>query len=284
MARMMIWKTFGVWIAVIILLSVFCWKIFSAFPDGRFHISFLDVGQGDSMLLKTARGQMILVDSGPGSRVMEALSKNPLVGPFDRYFDAIIVTHFETDHGEGFLSVLDSYDVGRIFINGELRGSELESGFFRRAKEKDIPVFVVRSDLDLQIDDETFVDFVYPFFGRVEHYNGKSLNNTSVSLRVIHGGKPILFSGGDMEFPLEEKLLTRKSLNLSAEVFKVSHHGSKGTNSDTFLRAVHPKIAVISCGFHNRYGHPHAEALSRLSAVGASIRRTDLEGTVDITF
>lgn len=284
MMRMTLWKILGVWVGVLVLIAVFCWKIIAAFPDGRFHVSFLDVGQGDSILLKTARGQMILVDSGAGSRVMEALSGNPLLGPFDRYFDAIVVTHFETDHGEGFLSVLDSYDVGRIFISGELRGSELESGFFRRAKEKNIPVFVVRSDHDLQIDDETFVDFVYPFFGRIEHYNGKSLNNTSVSLRVIDHGKPILFSGGDMEFPLEDTLLSRKSFNLSAEVFKVSHHGSKGTNSEKFLRAVRPKIAVISCGFHNRYGHPHTEALSRLAAVGASIRRTDLEGTVDIAF
>lgn len=285
MAREMVWKIFGVWIGVIVLLCIFSWKIFVGFPDARFHVSFLDVGQGDSILLKTGRGQMILVDSGAGSRVMEALAKNSLIGPFDRHFDAIVVTHFEKDHAEGFLSVLDSYTVGRIFMNGELRGSELESGFFRRAKEKNIPVSVVRSDRDLQIDEDTFLDFLYPFLGRVEHYSGGSLNNTSISFRVIHRGKPILFSGGDMEFPLEDTLLKKNpALHFSAEVFKVSHHGSRGTNSEKFLRAVHPKIAVISCGFRNGYGHPHAEALSRLSAVGSSIRRTDLEGTVDIAF
>lgn len=304
-------KIFLYWLSGIVLIFFFLLQTLAQFPDGRIHIFFLDVGQGDAILIRTPRGQNILIDSGPSKNILKAFSKTSalqgILPFFNRRIDLAIVTHFEKDHAEGFLEMFDRYEIKKFLISGALRGSNLEKEFFQKIKEKKIPIQLVSSNRDLQIAENLYLDFLYPFQGKYDLIGkNKSLNETSVTFRLVRCTKrseahansnlrskgiecaegkqiPLLYSGGDSGFALEEMLIKNR-LDLSAKILKVSHHGSRYSTGEKFLQLINPQTAVISSSRKNSYGHPHEDTLSRLSRTGTAIRRTDLEGTVEAVF
>jgi competence protein ComEC len=295
------------WATVVIVLGFFSLDLLGQLPDGRLHILTLDVGQGDAIFLRTPHGKTVMIDAGKGHSVMNQLPQ--VLNFFDRKIDIAIVTHFDSDHAEGFLDVLRSYQVGQIFLSGALKGSPLENKFFQAANQGrsdghaggddagGVPIAFVRSDRDIELEPGIFLDFLYPFLPLTsQHFD--ALNDTSVTLRLVVDvstgentsvgqrvtRKSLLFSGGDMGFDLED-LLMKSGQDLRAEILKVSHHGSKYSSGAEFLRAVAAKMALISVGAKNRYGHPTAEALGRLQDAGiTNVRRTDREGRIDVGF
>lgn len=259
--------------------GLFAFHLFQELPDGNLRVHMLDVGQGDSLLIQTPERQFIMIDAGEGTTILSELSR--VLGFFDRRIELLIVSHLDRDHVEGFLSVIERYEIGGVLMSGAFHNSQLERLFFRKLEARGVPVYFAESGRDIRIGNEIFLDILYPFHS-LAGVRVQNLNEASVVFRLVqrqrdavHG---LLFSGGDIGFSAEHALL-KSGLDLRADLLKVSHHGSKFSTDELFLEAVQPNITAISAGKGNRYGHPHADLLDRLGDL--PIRRTDLEGALE---
>ena len=263
----------GMVIAIIIVIGVFSLSR----RMSPMTVTVLDVGQGDALFIETPRKRQMLIDGGPSSTVIQKLGR---VMPFyDRSIDVIVLTNPDADHFVGLIEVLRRYAVGKILMTGVKKESTLYETFLATLRERSVPVTMVVAPDVLALDEETSFSILAP----LESWEGRpteSINDTSIVGRLDYQDFSMLFTG-DATVKVEEELL-RNSAQLDADVLKVGHHGSKTSSSADFLAAVSPELAVVSLGKNNRYGHPHAEVLSRLDAVGIPLRRTDADGDIRI--
>lgn len=247
-------------------------------PDGKVHVWFLDVGQGDAIFIETPSGQQILVDGGPDNSVVQELGK---VMPFwDKTIDLVVMTHPDADHLNGLPEVLKRYEVESVLETGvECSTSQCES-WRGLIKEKGIEKYIAKFGQTIDMGDgvQLFV------FNPIESKEGESVskkNNTSVVIKVVYGEQSLLLTG-DIEGRVESKLVLA-GLDINSDFLKIAHHGSKTSSTREFLDAVSPAIAFISAGTKNRYGHPTQEVLNRLENDDIKYYRTDLSGTIELT-
>ena len=258
-------------IAALIILDVFIFAYIFSPPNDSLEVYFLDVGQGDSEFIDLAGGVQVLIDGGPpNGKAVQALGR---IIPFsDRYIDLIIMTHAQLDHFGGLIDVLDTYEVGAFLWNGVEGTTSAFQGLKDVIESRNIPVIVLGAGDRIKYGDNYF-KILSP---NKSLLGAKNLNDTSIVTQLISGEIKILFTG-DISQKTENKL--SNTYDLTSNILKVSHHGSKYSSSPNFLSAVHPALAIIQVG-KNSYGHPTAETLGRLAVVGAKIFRTDSDGTV----
>ncbi len=281
------WKFFCAWIAVIVVVGVGAGVALGELPDGRLHIFMLDVGQGDGMLLRTPDGKHVLIDAGEGAHVREPLRK--VMGFFRDRIDLVVVTHFDRDHAEGFLSVFDEYEVGAVLMTGIEQRSEIQRRVLEKIAVHDVPVILARADLDLMLDRDVMMDVLWPLESTAGRYVEKA-NESSIVTRIVVRDyadrlwRSVLLTTGDIGFPTEKKLVLKygESGQLRSDFLKVGHHGSRYSSDLDFLRAVSPSCALISVAAKNGYHHPHPDALGRLDEVTSCVRQTAKEGTIEI--
>lgn len=267
--------SFGVLVIIVVVLGA---REYRLLPDGKTHIVFFDVGQGDSALLTLAGGERVLIDGGPDWSTLERLgSYMPF---FDRRIDVLILSHPNTDHMAAFPEVLRRYSVGTLVTAGTVFDSGIYAATLSGASIRNVPLIVMRAGQTIVVGDDT-LEALWPPTEMPRGFS-KNENNASLTLRFTHAGKRILFTG-DLE-EIVEKTLVEAAADLRADILKVPHHGSRSSSSTGFLLAVQPSIAVISVARDNAYGHPHPHVLDRLRAVGAEIRRTDEEGDIEIVW
>lgn len=247
--------------------------IFSA-PDGGPEITFLDVGQGDAILIETANGRNILIDGGPDKKVIKELSQNLDFG--DRTLDLVVLTHPHSDHLTGLNSVLERFEVGRILVPPVEPESPAYKYFLKRSDKLNIPTLEVTAPFQAELAPDCDLDLIYPF----EDSEWDNLNNASLVSRLDCSGLSFLFTG-DIEKEVEKEILDRNP-DLDSDVLKVAHHGSADSGSKEFLRAVSPDLAVIPVGEDNRPGHPDLRTIKKLQRTGALILRTDENGAVKV--
>lgn len=259
-------------------LGVVLFVLFGQLPDKSFHIYFLDVGQGDSIYIKTPQNHQILVDAGAGDSVIDELSE--VIPFFDKSIDLIVLTHPDKDHVEGFSSVLEKYKVENVLLTGVQKESKIYEEVLEKILKEDCTVFIAQAGSDFKIG-EVILDIIFPL-NQAFATDPKESNNVAVAMRVIYKDKIILLTA-DLEEEIENKLAGRYK-NLQANIFKAGHHGSKTSTSEKFLKAAKPDVVVISAGKNNSYGHPHQEVVERLEKFGTKIRRTDLEGRIEYVF
>lgn len=257
-----------------IVLGVREWRLQ---PDHRTHISFLDVGQGDSALIVTPSGRTVIIDGGPDWSTLEGIGSS--LPFFHRTIDVLILSHANLDHFASFPEILTRYRVTTLYVSIDTVQSPWFLKILHSAEQSHTTVKTIRHGDTIALDTDCMIDVLWPP-KRIDPSLVKELNNTSLVLRLHDKQQSALFTG-DMESIVEEALL-RAGIPLQSDILKVAHHGSKTSSTDAFLRAVHPKIAVISVGKDNTYGHPNADVIRRLTAVGAEVRRTDEEGEVDV--
>lgn len=253
----------------------------SAIVSAPLRIYFLDVGQGDSVLIATPEQKYILVDGGPGDAVLAQLGK---VLPYNqKKIDTIILTHPHADHLEGLIPVLRRYQVEQIFYSGVPHTTDEFLEWLRLIKEKGIALKKVDHAFVLDVGAGVAFEFLYPFKDlTIEKSVDKNLNNTSVVFRLVYGQTSILFTG-DAENPAEEDILKQHPKEkLKSNAIKVGHHGSKTSSGEDFIKAVAPQMAIISAGKDNDYGHPHLRTLRRLERLGIKIYRTDQIGLIEL--
>ncbi len=238
-------------------------------PEGSsLAVHFLDVGQGDSALV-LCDGAAMLIDGGESDQSSFLYS---YLRDLDvRYLDDLVATHPHSDHTGGLSGAVQIAQVGTALSPVADWDTKSFQSLAKYLAEQDV-AFTIPSPGD------TFAlgSAVVTVLGPLKNYD--ETNNASIVLRIDYGKTSFLFTG-DMERDAEADLL-EAGTDLKATVLKVGHHGSDTSTSYPFLREVMPQYAVISCGTGNSYGHPNEDTLSLLRDAGATVYRTDLQGTV----
>ncbi len=252
--------------------------LFVQLPDDKMHVYFLDVGQGDSIFIKTPQNHQILIDGGPKNTVIERLGE--VMPFFDKSIDLLVLTHPDSDHLDGLLEVLKRFKVDSVVFTGILSSKAAYIEFLEEIYERGVDVFVAEEKVDFVFGDVYF-DTIYPFealTGSVEE-----MNDTSVVMRVFYKGTSLMLTG-DLSVEKEKEIVAQRGM-LESDILKAGHHGSKTSSSLEFLGRVSPEVVVIQCGKDNNFGHPHEEALENFEKAGVEVvRRNDLEGTVEFVF
>jgi len=272
--------------AIFILIGIIIKQDFSGLNLGsqasipieeRLEIHFLDIGQGDSILIKTPDEQKILIDGGPDMSILDQLGQN--LQFFDRKIDIMILTHAHSDHINGLVEVIRRYDVGRIYYTGVVHPSPAYFEWLEAIKRFDVPMEMVKEQRILELNDDLQLEFLYPF-ENISETEFDELNNASIVNKLVYKNKEFLFMG-DAEKEIERELL-ELNFDLRAEVVKIGHHGSSSSSTEEFLKAVDPKYAIIQCGQDNAFGHPHLSVIRRLERLGIKIFRNDLNGQISV--
>lgn len=242
------------------------------------EVVFFDVGQGDAIFIETPQGQQILIDGGPSAAILEKLVK---VMPFwDRTIEVVILTHPEKDHLSGLIEVLKKYQVKNIFWTGVVRQTAEYREWLKTLEREGAKIFIAGAGQKIRLAPDVQIQILYP----LESLAGqefKDSNNTSIVTRLDFGENSFLFTG-DVSKSVEKELI-QNNANIDVDVLKAGHHGSKTSSSEDFVKIVSPRIAVISSGSSNSYGHPHQEVLDILAKYGITVLRTDLQGDIKIT-
>lgn len=250
-----------------VLLNVLAIFYFS--PREELKIYFLDVGQGDAILISDSYGRQIIIDGGPNDKLSHYLSK---LMPFgDKKIETVLVTHAHYDHYKGLLKVLDDYEVGQIVLPKQGSSAKTWGRFIGEIKEKNIPIYAATGKSRIYID-KNYLEIVW------QGIVAKDPNNSSIISQINAGDYNILFMG-DAGAVIENTLMANGKIE-QVEILKVGHHGSKYASSRKFLKKTRPEYAIISVGKNNSYGHPHKEALLRLESEGIKIFRTDIDGNI----
>jgi competence protein ComEC len=245
-------------------------------PDDKLHVSFLDVGQGDAILIQTPDRQDILVDGGPSAQAISAeLSKHL---PFwDRTIELVVLTHPHTDHLNGLLEVLKRYRVKQVLYLDTDYETPPEKQWLKLIQSKKIKSTLAKAGQMIDLGTkETTIEVINP----APDSTVPDMDN-GIVLRLSDGKISFLLTS-DVSMDSELDMLTRRA-DLRSTVLKVGHHGSDGSSSAAFLAVVNPALAVISVGKDNTFGHPGAATMQRLTDRLSSdkIYRTDQSGTVE---
>ena len=246
---------------------------------GTVEVYLLDVGQGDSIFLKSPSGKTMLIDastSDMAEKIDEFLQKQNVTR-----LDVVIGTHPHADHIGGMRKIISKYDVGVYYMPDAVNNTSMFEKLVDELDARNIPVekAVGGADSFIDWDDKVEVRFFSPFPGA----SYEDLNNYSVVCHVRIGETSIMLTG-DAEEQAEEALMKEiPATLLRSTVLKLGHHGSSSSTSEGFLNSVRPKLAVASLGADNEYGHPHQETLDKLKNADIPLLRTDLSGTIHIT-
>lgn len=261
-------------IAVLISFNYFIWQTVIYYSDATPYVYFLNVGQGDSILIKTPDHKYILVDGGPDDKVIQELNK--VLPIWNRKIDLMVLTHPQADHLTGLLEVLKRFKVNEILATFVNYATQTNEEWLRIVQNDNYLLTWANASSDYYFDGLLW-DTLYPI--EVTNNEMDNINETSIVAQVSYEDYKVLLTG-DAGFEVENKLMECYK-NLSSEVLKVGHHGSKYASSEEFLSIVQPKIAIIQVG-ENKYGHPASETLNRLKNINAIIYRNDIEGTMKV--
>ena len=260
--------------AALALAAALVWSAVLALPDGRLHLWFLDVGEGDATLIRTPRGQVILVDGGPSPvAISNALGR---VLPFwQRHLDLVVLTHANEDHLLGLVEVARRYRIEQTIEPAvpSASGSFVEWEKALAAAETARAAALPGQSVDL--GEGAALQILWP---RGAAAGSQPENRGSVVMRLVYGQVSILLPG-DIDAATGNQIVALGA-DLSGTILKVPHHGARSALDAALLRTIAPQAAVISAGAGNTFGHPAPETLALLS--GLPVYRTDLQGTIEL--
>lgn len=243
--------------------------------SGTLEVYFFDVGQGDSELIRLPGGENILIDAGTSSTEDELVGELRSLGA--ETLDLVVATHPHADHIGGMAAVIDAFDVRQVVMprisESDTPTTKTYENLLQSIADKGLTITPAEPGDELLSSGGAVLTVLAP---NGEDYG--DLNNYSVVLRLTYGEDSFLFTG-DAEEESEQEMLSL-DWPLTATVLKCGHHGSETSTSPSFLDAVSPQYAVISCGVDNDYGHPDAVTLEKLEAAGVEVFRTDRQGTI----
>ena len=246
-------------------------------PDGRLHIIFFNVGQGDATLIVTPSGRQVLIDGGQVPTQLNDQLGDHL--PFyDRHLDIVVATHPDADHVTGLVGVFERYRVDWLITDGsEVGETAVYDAVLEAATDSGATVKAAVVGEQIDMGDGIVLQMLHPG----ERRDADNRNENSVAMRLTYGDFAYLFTG-DGEI-MAERAMLQSGLELTAVVFKAGHHGSRTSSSLNFLQAVQPRYLIVSAGADNRFGHPHPEVLERAEQMGTAVLRTDQLGTIKLT-
>lgn len=249
------------------------------FPQ-KLRIFFIDVGQGDSTLIITPDKKTVLIDGG-GSDSFDVGEKVLLPYLLDRRIlkiDYVLISHFDTDHCGGILTIMEKVKVKNIIISEQAEHSENYERFKKLMINKKIRLIEVKKGDKIKIGRYSEFKILFPP-SRLLSEN--PLNNNSIVAQFNYNNFKMLFTG-DIEKLAEQQILKTEKAEIRADILKVAHHGSKTSSIPEFIKAVRPKIALIGVGKNNTFGHPNQQTIKNLENIKCRIYRTDLQGEIII--
>jgi competence protein ComEC len=240
------------------------------------RVSFLDVGQGDSIFIESPTGIQMLIDGGPDRAVVREIPK--LTGPLDRDIDLIVMTHPDKDHIAGLPDVFEKYEVSKLMSPNLAGDTDTYSRVVASIEEEvGLEAYVAKRGQRIHLGGGAYADVLYP---DKDVSRLRVTNDASIVLHVVYGKTSFMLTG-DLPSTIEDTLAREVAPELlQSTVLKAGHHGSKYSTSDAWLTVVASDVVVISAGKGNTYGHPAPEALSRIQKSGAKTISTIDEGTI----
>lgn len=259
-------------IFLIIVLIIAAYNFFQRMEEaelveGTIELHIIDVGQGDSVLLKTKSGN-ILIDAGTGESEEALSSYLDSVGVDS--FEYCIFTHPHEDHIGGADMIIRDYYVKNVIMSPAVTDTAAFERLLDELERSDAKIIEAVPDEKYKVGDAEIL-----IMGPIVVGDSRDLNNTSVIAKITYGAVSMMFTG-DAERTQEKDILERYSLfDLKCDFLKMGHHGSSTSSSENFINAVDPSVAAISCGKNNDYGHPHREIIDILYEMGIEYQRTD---------
>ncbi|GGP17033.1 ComEC/Rec2 family competence protein [Oceanobacillus neutriphilus] len=226
-------------------------------------VHFINVGQGDSILIETPLDRTILIDGGPpeaGNAVVNYIKELRI-----NEIDLMIATHPDIDHIGGLVNVLDELEVGSVIDTGKLHPTKTFASYMNRIRDLQIPFTIAEKDTPIEIDPTISLDI----WNAAQPLT--SPNASSLVLKLNYGETDMLLMG---DVGKKEEKEIQKKHNVNAEVIKIGHHGSNTSSSLAFLKAVDPEIAVLTYSKDNNYGHPVSRVINHLNEIDALIYST----------
>lgn len=262
----------------LLLALVTVWYMGAVATDNAATVVFLDIGQGDAVLVTLPGGVQILTDGGPDNTILSKLTR--YMPFYDRTIELIVLTHPHADHTRGLNHVLERYKVEAALVSGAYYKSNTYRRFAEALEAHGVKVYAAQAGDKIAYNGRELLRVLSPqepALGR--KYSHVHESNVVTQLRL---GDTTFLLVGDIEEDTERALVQAEILD-DVDVLKVAHQGSKTSSDPTFLSTVLPEVAIVSVG-KNSYGHPHAEVLERFRQLGSRILRTDEQGDIVFTF
>lgn len=250
-----------------------CVSIYFDSLSGKLKVSFLDVGQGDSILIQTPSGHTMMIDGGPNDSVLAQVNREL---PFlHTDIDVMVATHPDADHVTGLIPILEKYKVHTIVGSGQTSDTDVFQDLKTHIDDEHADLYSGNVGDVIDFQDGVTATILHPYNG--EHFS--DTNSASVSMVVKYGDESFLLTG-DLPTTKESFLLSSGLLSHNITVYKAGHHGSKYSSGESLLSYIKPEYAVISAGKDNKYGHPNEETLGRLRTYAKEILSTIDHGTI----
>lgn len=279
MIKKRITRVLALALSVVIILASLCscddFNLFDS-PNsfkGKLVCYYLDVGQGDSIFIELPNSQTMLIDSGEnyhGAGIIKYIKKRGYTK-----IDYLVGTHPHSDHIGSMAYIVKNFNIGSVYMPKVSTNSRLYENLLTALKSKKLTAKSGKAGVKIfdDGDDNLKAEIIAPV--KLEKEN---LNNSSIVLKLTYKNSSFLFMGD-----AEKAEVSAIKDDVRADVLKVGHHGSSTSTTKAFLNKVKPSIAVISCGSHNDYGHPHKNVLKLLKQIDCEVHRTDKEGTVAVS-
>ena len=260
----------------LLFLNFLSWNFLLSLQDKKAEVVFFDVGQGDAVFIKTPQGHHILIDGGPGDKILEHIGKE--LSFLEDKIDLLILTHPHYDHLSGLMEILQIYDVENIMCTGVEGESDIAKEWREIAKERGY----IEAIAGKRVFAKNFsLEIVYPEES-LEGETVSDLNTASVISYLAMDGRSFLFTG-DAYASQEKEVLSSYNIP-EVDVLKVGHHGSKTSTSSEFISALSPSYGVIMAGEGNRHGHPHEATIQTLEKHNVEVLRTDEHGNIRFVY
>lgn len=299
---------YAIFFVIVIYILIFCRKLkcrkyvysfltigvsillivnFTDVYQDRMRINFIDVGQGDSCLIRY-KGTNIMIDSGGSLSknkdgksydIGENVLNNYLLNRGITRLDYIMASHFDEDHSQGFIFLLKNMKVKNVIISEQYKTSSIYEQFKQICKKQNIQIIYVKSGDEIRIKDLAF-KILHPK-SKENQISENPLNNNAIVCMVKYKNRRILFTG-DIEKVAENEMVKEYTNGLKADILKVGHHGSKTSTTKEFLDLINPSVALIGVGQNNKFGHPNEDVIKRLEEKNIQIYRTDEMGEISI--
>jgi len=242
-------------------------------PSGNIEISYLDVGQGDSVYIRVNEID-ILIDAGPKSdadKLMKQLEEKNIDD-----FEIVIATHPHEDHIGGMTRVFERYDVESFYMPKVTNTTKTFENMMKAVSSEGLKAKVIKEGTSFDLGEGAKFVAYSPIKDSYDDFN-----DYSPIMKLTYGNKSFIFTG-DAEKVAEEEVVKKYSTELKADVIKFGHHGSSTSSTKDFIEAISPQYGIISCGVDNSYGHPHRETLDIINTMGIKAYRTDTQGQITV--
>ena len=260
-------------LVVLVFVGVIAVAMWREDRHGLLTVSFLDVGQGDSIFIEAPSGRQMLIDGGPGSVVLRKLSE--VMPWYDRTIDIVMATHPDIDHTNGLADVFSRYKVSYIFLPSVRGATEDWAATLRAAGDEDAAEITAQRGQIIDLGRGAYAEILFPD----RPLPDVETNTASAVVHLVYGKTSFMLTG-DLPQEAENYLAGLDRSALRSDVLKAGHHGSKTSSSAAFIGSVNPSYAVFSRGCDNKYGHPNQEVVDRFALFGIPTADTCEDGTI----